>query len=196
MVDEIWRLGEGLDVWWQVRSDVNKVTEQAVQRIQEQSKKAKQVQQQIFQDKKNNTNIAQFLSFLLKEIKNEKIISLLYDVFFTSKNPETWVTYFRKKVNIPIIVWFFYPFYQKESDQFGVSPLFQELLIQSGKLDFHEYIRYIKKLAIKYHDNVALDQTSLLKLLSEIIAYFEFHGKKLSDEEHEASIAQIKKELF
>ena len=196
MANEIWGLWEGLDIGGQPRSDINKVTEEAVRRIQDQSKKAQQVHQQIQQDKKNNTAIAQFLSFLLKEIQDEKIISLLYDVFFKSKNPETWVTYLRKKINTPIIIWFFYPFYQKEAEQFKVSPLFQKLLIQSHTLDIHEYIAYIKKLAMTYHDNVALNQEHLLKLLSKIITYFEFDGKKLSDGEHEISIAQIKKELL
>jgi hypothetical protein len=43
---------------------------------------------------------------------------------------------------------------------------------------------------------VALDQEHLLKLLSEIIKYFEIHGKKLTDEEHNISISELKKELF
>ena len=196
MANETWGLWEGLDVGGQPRSDVNKVTEEAVRRIQDQSKKAQQVHQQIQQDKANNNTIAQFLGFLIEAIKNEHIVSLLYDVFFKTRNPETWITHLRKKINVTVIVGLFYPFYIKEADKFGVSKLFKELLTTSGTLDFREYVAYIKRLASKYHDNVALDQEHLLKLLSEIIKYFEIHGKKLTDEEHNISISELKKELF
>lgn len=196
MANETWWLWEGLDIGGQPRSDVNKVTEEAVQRVQDQTKKAQQAHQQIQQDKKVNTSIAQFLAFLLKNIQDEKIISLLYDVFFKTKNPETWVTHLRKKINVTIIVGFFYPFYKKEADQFWISALFQDIVPLSNKIDFHGYLNYIKKLALKYHDNVALDQTYLIKLLSEITRYFEIHGKKLNEEEHASSVEQIRKELF
>ena len=196
MANETWGLWEWLDIGGQPRSDVNKVTEEAVRRIQDQSKKAQQVHQQIQQDKTNNTAIAQFLTFLLKTIQNDKIVSLLYDVFFKTKNPETGVTHFRKKINVTVISWFFYPFYRKEADKLGVGPLFRPLIKESWSMNFEVYIAYIKQLAAKYHDNVALDQELLLKLLSEIIKYFEVHGRKITDEEHAATIAQIKKELF
>ena len=174
MANETWGLWEWLDVGGQPRSDVNKVTEEAVRRIQDQSKKAQQVHQQIQQDKTNNTAIAQFLTFLLKTVQNDKIVSLLYDVFFKTKNPETGVTHLRKKI----------------------KHLFRPLIKESWSMSFGVYIAYIKQLAAKYHDNIALDQELLLKLLSEIIKYFEVHGKKITDEEHAATIAQIKKELF
>ncbi len=196
MANETWGLWEWLDVGGQPRSDVNKVTEEAVRRIQDQSKKAQQVHQQIQQDKTNNTAIAQFLTFLLKTVQNDKIVSLLYDVFFKTKNPETGVTHLRKKINVTVISWFFYPFYVKEADKLGVGHLFRPLIKESWSMSFGVYIAYIKQLAAKYHDNIALDQELLLKLLSEIIKYFEVHGKKITDEEHAATIAQIKKELF
>ena len=196
MANETWGLWEGLDIGGQPRSDVNKVTEEAVRRIQDQGKKAQQVHQQIQQDKINNTAIAQFLTFLIKTIQNEHIVSLLYNIFFKTKNPETGTSHFRKKINVTVIVGFFYPFYIKEADKFGVWPLFQWLIKESGPMSFHVYIAYIKQLASKYHDNIALDQELLLKLLFEMIIYFEVHGKKLTDEEHAATIAQIKKELF
>ena len=196
MANETWGLWEWLDIGGQPRSDVNKVTEEAVRRVQDQSKKAQQVHQQIQQDKANNTTIAQFLTFLLKTIQNDKIISLLYEVFFKTKNPGTGVTHLRKKINVTVISWFFYPFYVKEADKLGVGHLFRPLIKESWSMSFGVYIAYIKQLAAKYHDNIALDQELLLKLLSEIIKYFEVHGKKITDEEHAATIAQIKKELF
>ena len=196
MVNETWGIWEGLDVGWQPRSDVNKVTEEAVRRIQDQGKKAQQVHQQIQQDKATNTTIAQFLTFLMETIQNDRIVSLLYDVFFKTKNIETGITHLRKKINVFIIAGFFYPFYIKEADKFGVSVLFGELLPQTWTIDLHAYIQYIKKLAAKYHDIIALDQEHLLKLLFEIIKYFEIHGKNTSHEEDQITISQLKKELF
>ena len=85
MANESGNLGEGLDIGWAPRQDINKVTEEAVKRIQEESKKAKHIQQQIQQDKQANNKLANFLGFLLKTIKDENIITTLYDLFFKTK---------------------------------------------------------------------------------------------------------------
>jgi hypothetical protein len=50
------------------------VTEADVQRVQENARQAKKVAQQLQQDKKQNNQLANFLTFLLGEISNEKII--------------------------------------------------------------------------------------------------------------------------
>jgi hypothetical protein len=54
---------------------VNKVTEEDRKRVQEDSQKAKQASQQIKKDKKTNNDMANFLSYLLKNINNDKIVS-------------------------------------------------------------------------------------------------------------------------
>jgi len=83
---------------------VNKVTEEAVRRVQDNQRKAKQVQQQIKQDKDNNEKLAHFLIFLLQNITNEKLITTLYETFFKTKHPKTNVTYLRKNINTVVIV--------------------------------------------------------------------------------------------
>jgi hypothetical protein len=45
-----------------------------VQRVQENSRQAKKIAQQLQQDKKQNNQLANFLTFLLGEISNDKII--------------------------------------------------------------------------------------------------------------------------
>jgi hypothetical protein len=45
-----------------------------VQRVQENSRQAKKVAQQLQQDKKQNNQLANFLTFLLGEVTNDKII--------------------------------------------------------------------------------------------------------------------------
>jgi hypothetical protein len=82
-------LMSGIDDGEQVRQDVNKVTEEAVKRVQSGAAQAKQIQAQIKKDKAMNNDIAEFLQFLLKEIKNEDLISYMYKTFFIVTNPKT-----------------------------------------------------------------------------------------------------------
>ncbi|HCB51242.1 TPA: hypothetical protein DEP21_01495 [Patescibacteria group bacterium] len=89
MANEAGGIGEGLDIGGQPREDLNKVTEEAVRRVQEQSQQAKQIQQQIQQDKASNNKLAQFLAFLMKTINNEHLIKHLYELFFKTKHPKT-----------------------------------------------------------------------------------------------------------
>ena len=83
MADEVG--GSGLDdinSGGQVREDTNKVTEEAVRRVQDNQKKAQQVGQEIKNDKATNGKYAKFLTFLLKDIKNDHLIKQIYHVFF------------------------------------------------------------------------------------------------------------------
>ncbi|MBO7505024.1 hypothetical protein J6T66_02480 [bacterium] len=50
------------------------MTEADVQKIQENARQIKKVAQQLQQDKKQNNQLANFLTFLLNEISNDKII--------------------------------------------------------------------------------------------------------------------------
>ena len=54
-----------------VREDNNKVTEEAVQRVQAQSKQAKQIAQQIKKDKAINNQLSKFLTMIMQKIDNE-----------------------------------------------------------------------------------------------------------------------------
>ena len=56
-----------IDDFGPVREDSNKVTEEDVQRVQAQSKQAKQVAQQIKKDKAINNQLAKFLWILISE---------------------------------------------------------------------------------------------------------------------------------
>jgi hypothetical protein len=75
-----------------------------VQRIQSQSKQAKQIAQQIKKDKAINYHLAQFLSFLMKEIQNEELIKAITDTFFKTTNPKDQITYLRKDINTYVVV--------------------------------------------------------------------------------------------
>ena len=71
------------------KQDVNKVTEEAVRRVQASSAQAKQIQAQIKQDKAINNNLAKFLEFLLKNIKTDELMTSVYNTFFKVSDPKT-----------------------------------------------------------------------------------------------------------
>ncbi len=196
MANEFWNLWEGLDIGWTPRQDVNKVTEEAVKRIQEESKKAKHIQQQIQQDKQANNKLANFLGFLMKTIKDDKLLSVLYDLFFKTKHPSTGTTYLRKKINVLVIIWFFFPFYIKEATKIWINSFFEDLLSKEP-MNLTWYINYIKKLSKKYHDNIPLDSAILMEFLILIINYYKLHDiPSLDDEQRENFILHVKKELY
>lgn len=196
MANEFWNLWEWLDIWWAPRQDINKVTEEAVRRIQEESKQAKQIHQQIQQDKQANDKLANFLSFLINTIKNDKLISLLYELFFKTKHPSNWVTYLRKKINTLVVIWFFFPFYLSEAKKIWINAFFEDI-IWKEPINLTWYINYIKKLSVKYHDNIPLDPEILIEFLIIIIDYYKLHNVQwLDDEQHKNFILQIKNELY
>jgi len=167
-----WWLWEWLDVWWAPRDDVNKVTEQDKKRIQENSQKAKQTAQQIKKDKKINNDIANFLSYLLKSLSNDQIISWIYNVFFKVKNPKNDITYLRKNPNNVVIIWIFAPFYVENLKQFNLFGFFDEIYDFNDELNLDWYIKYLKKLSWQYHDNIPIDKEEFLSFLLDVIVEF------------------------
>lgn len=180
-----------IEDWEQVRTDVNKVTEEDVKRAQENAKQARQIHAQIKQDKILNNNIAQFLQFLLKNIKKEELFTAIYDTFFKVTNPKTWAQYFRKKINDVVVVWFFVPFFWEEAKKYKIDHYFADI-IPSWQLDLKEYVLYIARLSKKHHDNIPVDKSSLLSLLYAIIVEFWLTNK--SSDKNEI-ISDIKKAL-
>jgi cation transport ATPase len=196
MANEFWNIWEWLDVWWSPRQNINQITEEAVKRIQEESKQAKQAHQQIQQDKKANNKLAIFLTFLLNTIKEEKLITLLYELFFKTKHHSTWTTYIRKKINTIVVIWFFFPFYIKEANKAWIDALFEELLSKEP-MNLTWYINYIKKLSNKYHDNIPLDSEILIKFLIKIIEYYKLHDvNSLDKEQFDNFVLHVKNELY
>ncbi len=183
MVNEGWWIIDGIDAWEWVRKDTNKVTEQDVKRAQSDWAQAKKVQDQIKKKKIENNDIANFLAFLLKTIKNEQIISSIYNTFFKVTDSKTNISYLRKSMNNLVIVWFFAPFFPKELEKFGLKTYFQDFCKLDWKLlSFGEYIIYIKKLSKKYHDNVPINQWQLLELLALIIWEFGISKEALTED--------------
>ena len=160
-----------IDDWEQVRQDVNKVTEEAVRRVQASSAQAKQIQAQIKQDKAINNNLAKFLEFLLKNIKTDELMTSVYNTFFKVSDPKTWAIYFRKKINNIVIVWFFAPFFKEQIHEYWLDNYYVDILPQ-WNISLNTYMWYIKNLSKKHHDNVPINKESLLTLLYYIMVEF------------------------
>ncbi len=195
MADEVGGMGlDGLTSWGEVREDTNKVTEEAVRRVQDDQKKAQQVGQDIKADKATNNKFANFLAFLLKDIKNDHLIKQIYQVFFKTRNEETDLVYLRKNMNTVVVVGMFVPFYQTEIKELGLSEIYQDIFSFEKETYLTEYIAYIKKLLPKYHDNIIIDKTEFITLLRIITEYYEL-TEKLSAEKSLEFEETLQKEI-
>ena len=176
-------LWEWIDAWWAPREDVNKVSEEDKKRIQEDSQKAKQAAQQIKKDKKINNDMASFLWYLLKNLNSDKVISWIYNVFFKVKNSKTDITYLRKNPNMVVIVGIFAPFYKEEIKQSNLTNFFEDIYDFGNELNLDIYIKYLKRLSLKYHDNVPIDKKEFLNFLIDVIMEFWLLKIQLTSED-------------
>ena len=196
MADEIggmW-LDSG-EIGGQVREDTNKVTEEAVQRVQDNQKKAQQVQQEIKKDKATNDKLAKFLTFLLKDIKNDTVVKQIYHTFFKTKDEETDLVHLRKNINTTIIVGMFAPFYAAQMKELGLVDIYQDLRDFDQDVYLTGYISYIKQLLPKYHDGVVIDRQDFISLLTSVSEYYELIEKLSTDKVGEFKDT-LKKEIW
>ena len=154
-----------IDDFGPVREDNNKVTEEAVQRVQAQSKQAKQIAQQIKKDKAINNQLARFLSMLMQKIDNEELIKAIVSTFFKTTDQRNQITYFRKDINIYVVVWFFVPFFQKEAEELKIMWFYENLGVKTAWSSLEKYIVYLWKVSEVYHDNIPIDQWPLITLI-------------------------------
>ena len=168
MAEEVVWIIESWETWWSLKEWV---TESDVQRIQENARQMKKVAQQLQQDKKQNNQLANFLSFLLSELNNDKLIKWLYNTFFVAIDPKTNISYFRKSMNNVVVVWLFYPFYTEKANELWVAH-FYEKLNNAGEKSVNWYISYLQDLSDHYHDNIPIDQNNFIQLLIEIFKKF------------------------
>ena len=165
MTEEVVGIIESWETWWSLNEWV---TEADVQRIQENARQIKKIAQQLQQDKKQNNQLANFLTFLLSELSNDKIIKLLYDTFFITIDPKSNIPYFRKSMNNVVVVWLFYPFYLDKAKEIWISHYYEPLK-SSSEHSISWYIQYLQELSDHYHDNIPINETSFIELLMEII---------------------------
>ncbi|GHW02755.1 hypothetical protein AGMMS50249_5410 [candidate division SR1 bacterium] len=163
---------------------LDKVSEEAAQKVQEETRQAKIVAQQLKQDKAQNAEFSQFLAFLLQNITSDELIKALYDTFFITFNPKTGETFLRKNMNTVVVVGLFYPFFVSEAKKFKIDKHFQNLLPEPENITIKGYVEYLKKLSATYHDNIPVPQEAFANLLFLIIkTYFSKLGEELPNEQ-------------
>lgn len=185
---------DSINTWWEIRENTNKVTEEAVRRVQDDQKKAQQVGQDIKKDKAVNDKFAKFLTFLLKDIKNDHLIKQIYQVFFKTRHEKTDLVHLRKSMNTIVVIGMFTPFYQDEIKELGLEWHYQDIFSFNGNVDLTKYINYIKHLLPKYHDNIIIDKKDFTKLIILITEYYHL-TEKLSSEKAGEFENTIKNEL-
>ena len=154
-----------IDDFGPVREDSNKVTEEDVQRVQAQSKQAKQVAQQIKKDKAINNQLAKFLWILMQKIENEELIKAIVSTFFKTTDQRNQITYLRKDINTYVVVGFFVPFFLKEAEHLKIMPFYDKLGVKTAWASLEKYIVYLWKVSEVYHDNIPIDQWPLITLI-------------------------------
>jgi len=180
----------------ELRQDTKKVSEEAIKRVQEQGKKAKQAQQDIKQDKDVNDKLAKFLSFLLKNIKQERLIQLLYNTFFKVKHPHSDIVYLRKTINSKIIVGVFVPFYPNQAKEYKITELYSAILPSEIK-DIKTFVSYLKNLSIAYHDNIPVDKDLFLQFTTALASiYIPVYTEKTPLERKQLIQLDIAKYLY
>lgn len=168
-------------------------------RVREWSKKAKQMAGFIAKKKKQNNKIANFLSYIIKNINNDKLYKYIYDLFFIQYGHGTRSSKIKNDIHSIILVGMFLPFFIEQWHEFGVIPPFKHLAAFETPRTFtlDEYLQYLKKLSNEYHDNTDVDKKKLIYLILEIIKEFDVsHHHTLPKEEYHAFVKQISLDLL
>lgn len=186
-----------IDSWSSNNEWTEKISDAMREAIAEQARQSKAIAGQIAGSKAQNNAFAKFLLFLLGAIKSEELISTLYKLFFTTKDPHHGHTHIRQSSNYPVIIGMFVPFFWDKVIEYRMQSLYSPLYDTNTQINPTSYLHYLKKLASVMHDNIALDQQLLLHCI--MLIYQEFHivdPQALTEEKYEQVYALIQRELY
>lgn len=195
--EEIWWLWQNIDNGGNNNEWNEKITDAMREAVAEQARQSKAIAGQISGSKAQHNAYAKFLTFLLWQIKSDELIRILYNLFFTTKDPYHGTKYIRKSSNYPVIIGMFVPFFRDKIIEYKMQSLYWALYDPTMIINPTSYLIYLKQLASSMHDNIALDQQLLLECIMEI--YKEFHiidPQSLTEEKYEQIHALIKQELY
>lgn len=174
--------GTGAEVGGEKQEGKNKVTEADIVRVRENQEQAKKVQGQIAQSKRNNIAIAEFIALLLKHIGSDTIIHKIYVLFFTKENQSTKSKEIKNEFYALVLIGLFVPFFQKETEVFGLRKTFEKIFHFGTIPVTSEYIKYIEKVTEMFKATFFEQETSFVFLISEILFYFWLVDKSQLDE--------------
>lgn len=153
------------------------ISEADIARVEKQQKQAKQIWGQIAQKKKNDTAIAQFIAFLMKEINDENLIKQVYYTFFLKQSSTSSSKQLPNIFYGLILAGLFVPFFHEELHKYWLAKTFDPFGANNiTKLD--SYIRYISIFTSPYSKKlpIKIDKHSFLVLVEMIVAYFWLLG--------------------
>lgn len=195
--EEIWWLWSQIDIGSSNQEWTEKITDAMKEAIAEQARQSKAIAWQIAGSKAQHNAYAKFLTFLISQLKSENLISIIYNLFFVTKDPYHWTKYIRKSSNYPVIIWIFAPFFRDKIIEYKMQPLYENIYDPNNIINPTNYLIYLKKLANVMHDNIALDQELLLQCIMEIYKEFNIIDPNLlTEEKYEQIYALIKQELY
>lgn len=174
-----------------------RVTAAMREAVAEQERQGKLIAGKIGWSKAQQNAYAKFLIFLIEKIKSESLISILYNLFFTTKDPYHGTKYIRKSSNYPIIIGMFVPFFRDKIIEYKMQSLYDKLYDPTMTINPTSYLIYLKQLAHAMHDNIALDQELLVQCIMEIYKEFNIIDMKaITNEQYEQIQTLIQKELY
>lgn len=196
--DELgWWLDHTIDNSTWTKEGQEQITDAMREAVAEQARQGKVIAGKIKNNKAQNNAYARFLAFLLSQLQSDELIWTLYKLFFTTKDPYHGTVYIRKSSNYPVLIGLFVPFFRDKIIEYKMESLYSSLYNPNQTITPHIYLSYLKKLAHTMHDNIALDQQTLLECIMYI--FQEFHVievKSLDEIQLEEVKNLIKKELY
>lgn len=192
-----WESSDTQNLWantinqWSDNTEAKNVAYKAnAERVQEQQTKSKKVQWQIKQSKKNNQSIALFLSYLLKNLPNDTILILVYDLFLVHKKWEQLVKDFKNIHFAVVLIAIFAPFYVDKIEEYWFSKLFDNYNDWQSSTNITYYVRYLVWVLKKYETVSFEDQKKFISLLSQISVEFSIVQIDTSDTQAESKLYQ------
>ncbi len=196
-VEDIWSANYSIDSQSNNNEWTEKVTAAMREAVAEQERQSKANAGKISGSKAQQSAYAKFLIFLIEKIKSETLISILYNLFFTTKDPYHGTKYIRKSSNYPVIIGMFVPFFRDKIIEYKMQPLYENLYDPTMVINPTNYLIYLKKLAHAMHDNIALDQQLLVECIMEIYKEFNIIDMKaITNDQYEQIHSLIQKELY
>lgn len=196
-LDEFGGIDYNIDATSHTSEWSEKMSDAMKEAVVEQAKQWKLIAGKIKNNKAQNNAYARFLAFLLTQINSEQLLSMIYKLFFTTKDPYHGTVYIRKSSNYPVLIGMFVPFFRDKIIEFKMQSLYSSIYDPTTQINLQNYLSYLKKLAYTMHDNVALDQELLLQCI--VLIANEFHlidSRSLDSIQLQEIHALIKKELY
>lgn len=148
---------EFLDLW-NVSEKVSEVSEQDIQQITENLKKAKQIRKQLNEQKKKDFEIAQILTLILKFLDDRNLLLKA-------------ISFYKKKIeNIYFLFFLILPFIKEEIQLEDFSELMKEYWLKNLDItSISDYVSYVKNINTSGFD---IQKEELVELVLDLIIYF------------------------